>query len=51
MATIPSWRDTKKIDEFFIKGRFRSVRVDVLLTANALFAGGTSRRGSPGSRS
>jgi hypothetical protein len=24
--------------EFFIKGRFRSVRVDVLLTANALFA-------------
>lgn len=25
-------------NEFFIKGRFRSVRVDVLLTANALFA-------------
>ena len=29
---------TEEQSEYFIRGRFRSVRVDVLLTANALFA-------------
>ena len=41
--SLPSLRQLPEItveeqNEFFIRGRFRSVRVDVLLTANALFA-------------
>jgi len=43
LMSLPSLQQLPEvaIDEqnwFFIKGRFRSVRVDVLLTANALFA-------------
>jgi len=43
LMSLPSLRQLPEIvieeqNEFFIRGRFRSVRVDVLLTANALFA-------------
>jgi hypothetical protein len=43
LMSLPSLEQLPEVaiaeqNEFFIKGRFRSVRVDVLLTANALFA-------------
>ncbi len=43
LMSLPSLRQMPEIsveeqNEYFIRGRFRSVRVDVLLTANALFA-------------
>lgn len=43
LMSLPSLKRLPEIaieeqNEFFIRGRFRSVRVDVLLTANALFA-------------
>ena len=43
LMSLPSLRQLPEIsieeqNEYFIRGRFRSVRVDVLLTANALFA-------------
>ncbi len=43
LMSLPSLRQLPEIsieqqNEFFIRGRFRSVRVDVLLTSNALFA-------------
>jgi len=43
LMSLPSLRQLPEItveeqNEFFIRGRFRSVRVDVLLTANTLFA-------------
>lgn len=43
LMSLPSLQQLPEItieeqNEFFIRGRFRSVRVDVLLTANALFA-------------
>lgn len=43
LMSLPSLRQLPEIsveeqDEYFIRGRFRSVRVDVLLTANPLFA-------------
>jgi hypothetical protein len=43
IMSLPSLRALPEItideqDEYFVRGRFRSVRVDVLLTANALFA-------------
>jgi hypothetical protein len=43
LMSLPSLRQLPEIvieeqNEFFIRGRFRTVRVDVLLTANALFA-------------
>ncbi len=43
LMSLPSLQQLPEItveerDEYFIRGRFRSVRVDVLLTANALFA-------------
>ena len=43
LMSLPSLKQLPEVtvdeqNEFFIKGRFRSVRVDVLLTANALFA-------------
>lgn len=43
LMSLPSLQQLREIvieeqSEFFVKGRFRSVRVDVLLTANALFA-------------
>jgi hypothetical protein len=43
LMSLPSLKQLPEItveeqDEYFIRGRFRSVRVDVLLTANALFA-------------
>ena len=43
LMSLPSLKQLPEIaveeqNEFFIRGRFRSVRVDVLLTANALFA-------------
>jgi hypothetical protein len=43
LMSLPSLQQVPEIrheerSEFFIRGRFRSVRVDVLLTANALFA-------------
>ncbi len=43
LMSLPSLQQLPEVaieeqNEFFIKGRFRSVRVDVLLTANALFA-------------
>ena len=43
LMSLPSLKQLPEItveeqNEYFIRGRFRSVRVDVLLTANALFA-------------
>lgn len=43
LMSLPSLRQLPEItveeqSEYFVRGRFRSVRVDVLLTANALFA-------------
>lgn len=43
LMSLPSLQQLPEItieeqNEYFIRGRFRSVRVDVLLTANALFA-------------
>jgi hypothetical protein len=43
LMSLPSLRQMPEVaieerNEFFVRGRFRSVRVDVLLTANALFA-------------
>ena len=43
LMSLPSLRQLPEIlieeqNEYFVRGRFRSVRVDVLLTANALFA-------------
>lgn len=43
LVSLPSLRQLPEIsikeqNEYFIRGRFRSVRVDVLLTANAVFA-------------
>ena len=43
LMSLPSLKQLPEIsieeqNEFFIRGRFRSVRVDVLLTANALFS-------------
>jgi len=43
LMSLPSLKRLPEIaieeqNEFFVRGRFRSVRVDVLLTANALFA-------------
>lgn len=43
LMSLPSLRQLPEISieeqsEYFIRGRFRTVRVDVLLTANALFA-------------
>jgi len=43
LMSLPSLQQLPEVaiqeqNQFFIKGRFRSVRVDVLLTANALFA-------------
>ena len=43
LMSLPSLKQLSEItvaeqSEYFVRGRFRSVRVDVLLTANALFA-------------
>lgn len=43
LMSLPSLQQLPEItieerDEYFVRGRFRTVRVDVLLTANALFA-------------
>lgn len=43
LMSLPSLQQLPEVaieeqNDFFVKGRFRSVRVDVLLTANALFA-------------
>ncbi len=43
LMSLPSLRQLPEIsieeqDQYFVRGRFRTVRVDVLLTANALFA-------------
>jgi len=51
LMSLPSLRQLPEVtieeqNEFFIKGRFRSLRVDVLLTANTLFAEAQERFGT-----